>query len=99
MERNWPCRYNNCIKSYNTRSGRDKHETNIHGQIYPRWEKKQKPYEDSQKDENNFIEIKEVKLMAKKNEKKQEEKDECGKCGAEVSPDAKFCTSCGIEFE
>lgn len=49
---------------------------------------------------DNFVEIKEVKLqMAEKKPKtKETEMDTCGKCNEEVNPAAKFCPHCGTEF-
>jgi len=99
----FPCRYK-CGIVYHSKSGRAHHERTIHGAV---WTKQAADTPDENNEvstqetnNNQFVEIKEVKFMVKKVKPKESEDEyECGKCGETFSEMKKFCPNCGCEFE
>ena len=105
------CRFPGCTykKGFTSRAGRLYHEKTKHGRGFLSVDKGDiKPNNDddttatkpqnTQDTQSAFIEIREVKLMAVK-ETKKDDMDECGGCGEKIPVDSKFCPKCGAEFK
>lgn len=98
----YECQYDECHASFKSRSGRTYHERTTHGMLHKDFVRTQPPKEKEKSDSTNFVEIKEIKIMATKkpkDEKKEEDMDTCGGCNEQIPVGSKFCPKCGVQFE
>lgn len=96
----YECRYEGCERSFKTRSGLNYHENKVHGMLHTRFVQSQPKDKSVKSESTNFVEIKEIKIVATKTPKKEEkDMDTCGGCNEQIPVGSKFCPKCGVQFE